>query len=233
MNVVITGATRGIGRALTEKFAAEGSNLAVCARTAADLRSLEKDLKDRYPDCELLALPCDVGEKKQIKKFASEVLRHLKAVDVLINNAGLFLPGQLHKEREGIFEQLMRVNVYGPYYLTRLLCKSMIRQRRGHIFNICSTASIQAYPNGGSYSVSKFALLGMTRNLRLELAAFNIKVTAVIPGATLTSSWEGSPHPAQRFMKAQDVAQAVWNAYVLSNQTVVEEIVLRPLEGDL
>ncbi|MCS6916876.1 MAG: SDR family oxidoreductase [Chitinophagales bacterium] len=233
MNVVITGATRGIGRALTEKFASEGSHLAVCARTAADLKSLEKDLKERHPDCELMTMACDVGDKKQAKKFAAEVLRHMKAVDVLINNAGVFVAGQIHKEKESTLEQLMKINLYSAYYLSRLFCKGMIRQRRGHIFNICSTASIQAYPNGGSYGVTKFALLGLTRNLRLELAPFNIKVTAVIAGATWTSSWEGSLHPHHRFMKPQDLAQAIWNAYILGPQTVIEEIVMRPMEGDL
>lgn len=233
MNVVITGATRGIGRALTEKFAAEGCNLAVCARTTGDLKLLEKDLRERHPDCELLAITCDVSEKRQLKHFAREVLRHMKAVDVLINNAGLFIGGQLHKEKEGVLEQLMKVNLYSAYHLTRHFCKSMIRQRRGHIFNICSTASIQAYPNGGSYGITKFALLGFSRNLRLELAPFNIKVTAVIAGATWTSSWAGTEHPPQRFMKAEDVAHAIWHACVLSGNTVVEELVMRPQDGDL
>ncbi len=109
----------------------------------------------------------------------------------------------------------------------------MTREKRGHIFNMCSTASIRAYPNGGSYGISKFALLGFSKNLRIEMIPYHIKVTAIIPGATFTSSWKGSDLPEERFMKAEDVANAVWNAYVMSPQTVVEEILVRPMEGDI
>ena len=152
---------------------------------------------------------------------------------MLVNNAGVFLPGQVHKEKAGVLEKQIRTNLYSAYYLTQFLVKIMIKNKHGHIFNICSTASLQAYPNGGSYSISKFALLGFTKNLRVEMMPFQVKVTAVIPGATLTASWEGVELPEERFMKTSDIARSIWNAYSLSGQTVVEEILIRPIQGDI
>jgi short-subunit dehydrogenase len=105
--------------------------------------------------------------------------------------------------------------------------------KSGHIFNMCSIASIQAYKNGGSYAISKFALLGFSKCLREELKNHRIRVTAVIPGATKTRSWAGAGLPDERFIRPDDVAQAVLSAYLMSVNSVVEEIIIRPQEGDI
>jgi short-subunit dehydrogenase len=104
---------------------------------------------------------------------------------------------------------------------------------RGHIFTVCSIASLAAYPGGGAYSISKYALLGFTKNLRQEMKFHGIKVTAVIPGAVYTDSWKGSGVPLERIMEAEDIAKLIYNAAQLSPQAVVEEIVVRPQMGDL
>ncbi|MBX7108368.1 MAG: SDR family oxidoreductase [Chitinophagales bacterium] len=233
MNAVITGATKGIGRAITEKFAAEGFNVAICARNKKELDAFSDELRNKFPDIELLAQSCDVSDKKQLKAFADLIKSHWDSVDVLVNNAGVFLPGQVHKEKSGILEKQIKTNLYSAYYLTQFLVKVMIRNRHGHIFNLCSTASLQAYPNGGSYGISKFALLGFTKNLRVEMIPYNIRVTAVIAGATLTASWDGINLPDERFMKPADIARSIWNAFTLSPQSVVEEILIRPAQGDI
>lgn len=233
MNAVITGATKGIGRAIAEKFAMEGFNIAVCARNKKDLDNLCEEFRNKYPDVEVLAQSCDVSDKKQLKSFADLIKSTWDSVEVLVNNAGIFLPGQVHKEKAGILEQQIKTNLYSAYYLTQFLVQVMIRNKHGHIFNLCSTASIQAYPNGGSYGISKFALLGFTKNLRMEMIPYNIKVTAVIAGATLTASWEGVELPEERFMKPEDIARTIWDAFNFSPQTVVEEIVIRPMNGDI
>jgi short-subunit dehydrogenase len=98
---------------------------------------------------------------------------------------------------------------------------------------MCSIASIKAYPNGGSYAISKFALLGFSKVLREELKEFNIRVTAVLPGATRTASWDGVDLPEDRFMRAEDVAETVFSAYSISERSVVEEIIIRPQLGDI
>ena len=109
----------------------------------------------------------------------------------------------------------------------------MMARQKGHIFNICSIASIQAYPNGGSYSISKFALLGMGKNLREELKPHGVKVTNILPGATYTDSWAASGLPPERFMTPQDVAAMVVCAANLSPAACVEEIIMRPQLGDI
>ncbi|HYV93638.1 MAG TPA: SDR family oxidoreductase [Chitinophagales bacterium] len=233
MNAVITGATRGIGKAITEKFASEGFNVAICARNKKDLDELYDELHQKFPDAEIIAHPCDVSDKKQLKGFSELIKLQWNAVEVLVNNAGIFLPGQVHKEKAGTLDQLMKTNLYSAYFLTQYLVKMMMKEKRGHIFNMCSTASIQSYENGGSYGISKFALLGFSKNLRMEMIPYHVKVTAVISGATYTSSWEGSDLPEKRFMKAEDIASVIWNAYTMSPQTVVEEILVRPMKGDI
>ena len=119
----------------------------------------------------------------------------MKATDeiyVLINNAGNYVPGSVYNEPEGQLEQMINLNLYSAYHLTRALIATMIKKGSGHVFNICSIAALKAYANGGSYSISKWALAGFSENLREEMKAFNIKVTTVHPGATLSSSWSVS-----------------------------------------
>ena len=109
----------------------------------------------------------------------------------------------------------------------------MIEKKQGHIFNICSIASTQAYTNGGSYSISKFAMLGFSKNLREELKPYGIKVTSVLPGAVYTDSWSGSGVDPSRIMQNDDVSKMVFAASQLSPQACVEEIIMRPQLGDL
>jgi short-subunit dehydrogenase len=230
---VITGATKGIGRAVAIKFVQQGFDVAVCARNKANVDEFKAELLTINPHAQVWAQACDVSNKADLQAFADFVNTNAPAVDVLVNNAGVFLPGQVYKEEEGTLETLIETNLYSAYRLSRALVPGMISRRAGHIFNMCSVASIKAYPNGGSYSISKYAMLGLSKALREELKEFNIKVTSLIPGATYTNSWEGSGLPQERFMTPEDIADAIWGIYTLSPAAVVEEIVLRPLEGDI
>jgi short-subunit dehydrogenase len=168
-----------------------------------------------------------------VENFADFILHHTRHIDILVNNAGIFLPGNILQEDEGNFQHIMDTNVKSVYTLCRRLVPLMKNDLKGHIFNICSVASLKAYPNGGSYSISKFALYGLTQNLRHELKEFNVKVTAVIPGATWTDSWSQSGIPRERFMEAEDIALMIYQATQLSAGAVVEEIVMRPQLGDI
>jgi len=154
-------------------------------------------------------------------------------VDVLINNAGVFLPGAISEEKDGNLEFQIETNLYSAYHLTRAVLPMMLPQKSGHVFNMCSVASFMAYPNGGSYSISKFALLGFSKVLREEMKPKGIRVTSIMPGATWSNSWAGVELPEDRLMAANDIAETVWAAYHLSKSSVVEEIILRPQLGDL
>jgi short-subunit dehydrogenase len=168
-----------------------------------------------------------------VKEFAAWILEQSNAVDILVNNAGIFMPGNVHDEREGLLEEIMQVNLLAPYHLTRALLPAMIKRKKGHVFNIASIAALKAYPGGGSYGISKFALDGFSKNLRDEMKPHGIKVTVVYPGATYTDSWKNSGIGPDRFMQVEDIAQMIVTASQLSAPSCVEEIVIRPQLGDL
>lgn len=235
MNIVISGASRGIGKAIAERFAKSQNpyTLVLTANNADRLNTTATELQKAYPKCTVLAKACDVTDKQQIQEFANWISENVKQVDVLVNNAGSFLPGSIHTEADGTLEKMISVNLFSAYYLTRALLPLMMPHKSGHIFNMCSIASLQAYANGGSYSISKFALAGFSKNLREEMKPHNIKVTAVYPGAVYTDSWIGSGVDPQRIMEANDVAEMVFAASFVSPQACIEEIVLRPTKGDL
>jgi short-subunit dehydrogenase len=191
------------------------------------------DLSAQYPDITIQSRVVDVADKTQVLAFADWMLRSGATIDVLINNAGQFIPGGVADEPEGALEMLMAVNLYSAYHLTRRLLPAMMARRGGHIFNICSVASLKAYPNGGAYGITKHALKGFSANLREEMKPHGIKVTAVYPGAVYTDSWAASGIDPQRFMKAEDVAETIYAASRLSPQAAVEEILLRPQLGDI
>lgn len=233
MNVVITGASKGFGKALAEKFASEGHDLYICSRNAVALYKTVDEILTRFPDRTIKSKPFDLSIKEQSKEFGHWVLQFGIPIDILINNAGSFLPGSVHDEDEGVLERMIEVNLYSAYHLTRVLIPKMIAQKSGHILNMCSIASFQAYSNGGAYSISKFALAGFSKNLREEMKPHGIKVTALYPGAALTDSWAGSNIDPNRIMEASDIAQMVYASTQLSLQACPEDIIIRPQLGDL
>jgi short-subunit dehydrogenase len=233
MNAVITGASKGIGKAIAEKLAVEGFNVAICSRDQAKLEAAAAEIRAKAPNTQILAIPADMSKKEEVLAFATQIKDTFQTVDILVNNAGLYFPGTLHEQEDGLLEYLMAVNVFSAHTITRQLLPNMIARRKGHIFNLCSTASYNAYSNGGAYSITKFALLGFSKNLREELKPNHVKVTALSPGPTLTASWEGWEGPADRMMEPADVANLLWAAYTLSAQAVVEEVIMRPILGDI
>ena len=145
----------------------------------------------------------------------------------------MYLPGNISDEPDGLLDTMLGVNLYAAYYLTRKLLPVMKKNNTGHIFNMCSIASLRAYPNGGSYGIAKYATLGFSENLREELKPTGIKVTAICPGATYTPSWHGSGIDPGRMMEAADVANMIWGAYSLSSGANVDTIIMRPVKGDI
>ena len=213
-------------------LASKGINLAICARNKTDLEEAKKTLSTQY-GIKVLIQEVDVSRKEEVLDFGSMVLSHFETIDILINNAGVFIPGEIIQEEEGALETMIETNLYSAYHLTRALVPNMIKHGTGHIFNMCSIASIVAYPNGGSYSISKFALLGFSKVLREELKEKGIKVTSILPGATWSASWAGVDLPESRLMQAEDIAKVVWNALEMSPSAVIEDIIIRPQLGDL
>ena len=235
MNIVITGASKGLGKAIAAAFAQDkkGHHFFLCARNKTELEMAASDLIVRYPENTIHTKTCDVADKNALLEFVNRIKEHTTKIDILVNNAGIYLPGNAAGEDDGMLEKLMQVNTYSAYHLTRMILPGMITQKSGHIFNICSIASLTAYHNGGAYSISKFALYGFSKNLREEMKPHGIKVTHVLPGAAFTDSWSGSGIDPKRIMEAADIAKMVYAAAHLSAQACVEEIILRPQLGDL
>jgi len=231
--ILVTGGTKGIGRAVIEQFAKEGFHIITCSRNEKDLQKLKLEIEQAYTFSKVFYRETDLSDRKSLKLFLEYVRGLDVKVDVLVNNSGLFVPGKITEEDDEALPFMIQTNLYSAYYLTKGLVSEMIERREGHIFTLCSTASITPYINGGSYCISKFALYGMTKVLREELKEHNVRVTAILPGATLTASWEGVDLPPERFVKPEDVAMSMFNAYVLSENSVVEEMLIRPQLGDL
>jgi len=231
-SILVTGGTKGIGKAILKKFVANGYDAFTCSRNLSDLVQLKEEVERTYPGRKLFIKVSDLSVKEEVKAFA-DFVKEEGIPDVLVHNTGIFIPGSIHSEPEGNFEQMMQTNLYSAYYLTREFASGFIDRRSGHIFSMGSIAGMTAYANGGSYAISKWALRGFTQCLRQELMEYNIKVTSILAGATMTASWEGVDLPEERFIKAEDVAESVWAAHNLSENSVLEEIVIRPQLGDL
>ena len=232
MNVLVTGASRGIGKAIAEIFAGNGHDLFLSSRNEVALYKVMEELQTKYPSVSIKAKAFDLSDKQQAKDLGNWCLKYT-VPDILVNNAGLFEPGSVYNEPEGTLESQLAINVSSAYHLTRALLPQMMDRRSGHIFNLCSIASLHAYKNGGAYSISKFAMYGFSKNLREEMKPYNIKVTSVHPGAVLTDSWSGYDNSSKRIMEAEDIAKVIYTSTQLSAAACVEDIVIRPQLGDL
>ena len=232
MTVVITGASKGIGKAVAEIFAAHGYDLFLCARGEATLYKTVEELTTKYPAITIKAKPFDCSKKEQAIAFGNWCLS-AGTPDVLVNNAGLYEPGSVYNEPDGTLENQISINLYSAYHVTRTFLPLMMEKKSGHIFNLCSIASLDAYENGGAYSISKFAIYGFSKNLREEMKSYGIKVTAVLPGAVMSNSWGDFDNSSHRIMEADDIAKMIYVASQLSMAACVEEILVRPQLGDL
>ena len=228
-SILITGGTRGIGKAISLRFLKEGFRVFTCGSKAESVSRL----KIENPSDRLHVAQVNLESKEELGNWINAVQALSPALQILVNNAGIFLPGSIESEEEGVFEKVMAINLAAAYHASRACLPLLRKAEKAHIFNISSTAGIMAYPNGGSYCISKFGLMGMSKVLREELKPSGIRVTSVVPGATFTDSWAGAGLPPERFMRPEDIAEAVFSAWQMPAGTVVEEILMRPQAGDI
>lgn len=232
-NALITGATKGMGRSIAIAFAKEGINVAVCARNAKDLDNFKKELQQINPQVKVFTWVADGSVKEQLLNFAAAAELELGFISIVVNNLGMFDPSSILDESDSAFEKQMDTNLMPAYHLYRYFGKTMMAAREGHIFTICSVAAINPIAEAGTYSVTKFALLGLSRVMRLEMMPYNVKVTAVIPGSTLTNSWEGARIEKDKFVLPDDIASAIINTYKMSAGANIDEIIIKPLGGQI
>lgn len=233
MNALITGASKGIGKAIALKLASMQFNLILCARGEEALQQTVQEIQTRFPTIRVKGFAHDLSRQQACETLVKEVLASIDHIDVLVNNAGQFIPGDVTLEQDGQLQQMLNVNLFSAYHVSRAIIPSMKGRKQGCIINMGSVAGLKAYEHGGSYSISKFALVGFSKNLREELKPFGIKVSTINPGATMSDSWSGSGVSQDRIMEAKDIAEVVAMIVSLSPQAVLEDITLRPLLGDL
>ncbi len=232
MIAVVTGASQGIGRATAEAFSArDAAKVALVARTRPKLDAVAEACRDRGG--EPLVVPTDVTDDEAVTTMAEAVRSEWDTPDVLVNNAGNFDYAPLDELTLEGFRDQIDVNLTGAFAVTKAFLPEMRARGSGHLFFMGSVASVMAYPGNAGYCAAKHGLRGLARVVREETKDEGVRVTTVLPGATDTPTWAGTDIPKERFMAPEDVAQSVVDAYHLSDRTVLEELLLRPQEGDV
>lgn len=229
-SALITGASKGIGKAIALALAAEGYDLAICARNLTGLEELEREIQQINPSIQVFLMACDFSHETEIEKLAMWVEKKFPVLDVLVNNVGVYERVSLLKEGPDELGKHMQVNLNTPHYLSVYFGRIMRDAKKGHIFSITSIASRYPVKEAGSYTITKFALSGLTQVLREELRDFGVKVTEVIPSSTLTSSWEGTTIPAEQFIWPEDIAKIIVTCLSLSHGANIDEVVIKPVK---
>lgn len=234
--VCITGASRGLGRAMAEAFSAEGASLVLGARNMPELDALASGLGDA------IAVQTDVRSVEDLYRLVEVADTEFGRLDVMINNAGLAIYSPFEDVTEGDFDLMMATNLKGAYFGSQAAFKVMKRQRSGLIVNISSIAGKWHLPNESAYSASKWAVNGFTGTLRLEAQPHNVRVTTVCPGGIDTEFWKSMDYypfptdridPARDFLKPAEIAGTIVHIAKSSERYVVPEVVLLPLISQL
>lgn len=226
---IISGGSRGIGFAVAQQLILDGFFVHIIGSNLENLKHAVAQLGADNAQSSL----CDMSSPTEVISLSQNLSSLYPQLQILVNNVGTFLPGAMMDEPSGQWEKEWELNVSSAYHLTRGLWSNLKATSRSHVFNMCSIASIVSYSAGGTYAVTKHALLGFSKSLREEGRPYGIRVTSLLPGATLTDSWAGVDLPKERFMSAESVAKVISVAYQINEDTQMEEVLLRPIQGDI
>lgn len=231
--VWVTGASRGIGREIARQFASTGCAVAISGRSQSQLRSVEKEITSLGGRAK--KYPCDVTDQRSVDSTAARIIRDLGAIDILINNAGITSFLSFQKTTIPHFDRVLSAGLRGPALVIKSVYPFMMKRKSGWIVNILSTAALRTFANSSAYSAAKAGLRALGDTLREESRIYNIRVTNVYPGPTNTEMWSAKDRRkyGSRMMSANSVAEAILGLYQMPPDVVVEEIVLRPIQGDI
>jgi short-subunit dehydrogenase len=228
MKAVITGATRGVGRASAFMLAQEGYDLALSSRNISDLEQLKLELESKFGNYVFIQ-QADLSIKEEAINFSENIIEKFNKIDVLINNIGKYNISKL-TDSDSDLELMINTNLNSAYYISKNIAVNMGNNNSGHIFNICSVLSLSPRVEAATYTISKHALKGFNDVLREEMREHNVKVTAIYPGSINTSSWEGIIAPKEKFVQPDDIAKTIKTCLAISKNANIEEIVINPLD---
>ncbi|MBC7915910.1 MAG: 3-ketoacyl-ACP reductase [Pyrinomonadaceae bacterium] len=223
-NALITGAGKGIGRALSIALAKEGVNVALLARTATDLQTVANEVENE--GVKAVIITADVADINSVNKGVESAVASLGNIDILVNNAGIAAFGSFLELPPEEWEKIIKVNLFGVYYTTRAVLPSMIERKTGDIVNISSTAGLRGGAQTSAYSASKFALMGLSESLMQEVRKHNIRVTTLTPSTVATDLafdlklTDGDP---ERVMQPQDFAELIVSQLKLNRRVFVKD----------
>ncbi|MCX6179316.1 MAG: SDR family NAD(P)-dependent oxidoreductase [Chlorobiales bacterium] len=237
--IIITGAGKGIGKAIALDFAKASTRqnnfdpqLMLVSRTASDLEAVGIECRSYGATVDIMAI--DIAEITQIDKLVTATVERYGTIDCLINNAGVGRFKPLTEITEEDFDYTMSTNLKGTFFLTQKVFSVMEKKKSGHIFFITSIAAKTAFKSSSIYCMSKFGQNGLVETMRLYAKECNVRITNVMPGAVYTPMWGEVPDPMKSFMMMpEDISSSIVNAYFLPQRTSVEELVLRPVGGDI
>lgn len=237
-NVLITGATSGIGMATARLLAAQGFRLILTGRRAERLSVMKMELEQKYP-INIHILPFDIRNSDAVKAAVNSIPLEFKPVDILINNAGLAVG--LNPIQNGDlddWERMIDTNIKGLLYMTRQISPMMIERESGHIVNISSIAGKETYPMGNVYCATKHAVQSLTKAMRLEMLPYGIKVSSIAPGAVNTEfstvRFKGDSQRANEVYKgftplmAEDIAETILFIITRPAHVNIDDILIMP-----
>ncbi|RPD50432.1 3-ketoacyl-ACP reductase [Hymenobacter sediminis] len=223
-NALVTGAGKGIGRAVAVALAQEGANVALLARTESQLREVAQEIEAL--GVKAVVVTADVADRAAAEAAVNQALTELGSIDILINNAGIGTFAKLVDMDPEEWENIIRVNLLGTYYITRAVLPQMIQRESGDIINIASTAGQRGAATTSAYSASKFALLGLTESLMQEVRKQNIRVSALTPSTVATELainnklTDGNP---EKVMQPEDLAEFIISQLKLNRRIFIKE----------
>lgn len=225
---VVTGASRGIGKAIALALAEEEMDVIIFGRDVNALEKTQAEIKSKNVRCEYFS--GDVGDEKFVHMSIKKIIDIYGKVDHLINNAGIGIMKKVIDASLEDFKKQVNVNLFGVFNLTKAVLPKMIERRSGSIINIASLAGKNSFIGGSMYSSTKHALLGFAKSLMLEIREYNIRVATICPGSVDTDFNTGGIDPRSKgeILKSEDVAQAVLSIINLPVRALMSEIDLRP-----
>jgi NAD(P)-dependent dehydrogenase (short-subunit alcohol dehydrogenase family) len=224
---LVTGGSRGIGRAIAVRLAALGAAVAICGRDSGALKDASAELTALGG--RVFSQVADVTRRAEVEDLVTKTEAALGPVSILVNNAGIGVFGPTHEKSEEDWDRVLDTNLKSVFLVSKAVAPSMIRRKAGDIINISSLAGINAFGGGGIYCASKWGVQGLSACMAEDLRGFGIRVSAICPGSVATEFSGSGPKDASKVLSAEDVAHAVEMMVTQSSKSFISQVQIRPL----